>query len=74
MRTLTVRNDEVSAAAPGLGAVTGSSTTASTGGSSAEDSASCSVMVMHLSRVRERTRRDGRGGNGGDGGGHEFAN
>ncbi len=50
MRTLTVRNEEPSAPEPDRESAMGNSTTASTGGSSADDSASCNVMVMDLCR------------------------
>lgn len=50
MRTLTVRNEEPSAFEPDLASEIGNSTTARTGGSSADDSASCNVMVIDLRR------------------------
>jgi hypothetical protein len=50
MGTLTVRNEEPSALEPDLASAMGNSTTANTGGSSADDSASCNVMVMDLCR------------------------
>ena len=74
MSTLMVRNEEPSTLAPGLTNVMGNSTTASTGGSSADDSASCSVMVMQLRACEREASHHMRMGRGEGGGRYELVN